>query len=118
MDLWNGFVETMGLRNGFEESTKNGCGGMQSNRVEFEQEKMEGMTKLEGTSDEAGFEQMGLSKQIKEGRGTEHSPSRGRDEDGDLTGEDELQVACACALSQSLSFGCGFRKMVEDKTKA
>ena len=53
MDLWNGFVETMGLENGFEESTKNGCGGMQSNRVEFEQEKMEGMTKLEGTSDEA-----------------------------------------------------------------
>ena len=32
---------------------KDGCGGMQSNRVEFEQEKMEGMTKLEGTSDEA-----------------------------------------------------------------
>ena len=31
----------------------------------------------------------------KEGRGTEHSPSRGGDEDGDLTGEDELQVACA-----------------------
>ena len=54
----------------------------------------------------------------KEGRGIEHSPSRGGDKDGDLTGEDELQVACACALSQSLSFGCGFRKMVEDKTKA
>ena len=50
---------------------------------------------MEGTSDEAGFEQMGLSKQIKEGRGTEHSPSRGRDEDGDLTGEDVLQVECA-----------------------
>ena len=50
---------------------------------------------MEGTSDEAGFEQMGLSKQIKEGRGTEHSPSRGGDEDGDLTGEDVLQVECA-----------------------
>ena len=30
-----------------------GCGGMQPNRVEFEQEKMEGTTKLEGTSDDA-----------------------------------------------------------------
>ena len=52
MGLRNGFIE-VGLRNGFSESTKNGCGGMQSNRVEFEQEKMEGTTKLEGTSDEA-----------------------------------------------------------------
>jgi len=62
MGLRNGFVEVVGLRNefvgvglrnGFSENTKNGCGGMQSNRVEFEQEKMEGATKLEGTSDEA-----------------------------------------------------------------
>ena len=32
---------------------KDGCGGMQSNRIEFEQEKMEGTTKLEGTSNDA-----------------------------------------------------------------
>ena len=32
---------------------KDGCGGMQPNRVEFEQEKMEGTTKLEGTSNDA-----------------------------------------------------------------
>ena len=61
---------------------RDGCGGMQPNRVEFEQEKMEGTTKLEGTSDDAlwfghcsmkmegtfdegGFEQMGLCKQQK-----------------------------------------------------
>ena len=31
----------------------------------------------------------------KEGIGTEHSPLHGGDEDGNLTGEDELQVACA-----------------------
>ena len=31
----------------------------------------------------------------KEGRGIEHSPTCGGDEDGDLTGEDELLVACA-----------------------
>ena len=29
------------------------CGGMQPNRVEFEQEKMEGTMKLEGISDDA-----------------------------------------------------------------
>ena len=61
---------------------KDGCDGMQPNRVKFEQEKIEGMTKLkgtvddalwfghcstkmEGTSDEGGFEQMGLRKQQK-----------------------------------------------------
>ena len=61
---------------------RDGCGGMQPNRVEFEQEKMEGTTKLEGTSDDAlwfghcstkmegtsdegGFEQMGSRKQQK-----------------------------------------------------
>ncbi|KAF3947050.1 hypothetical protein CMV_026763 [Castanea mollissima] len=55
------------------------CGGMQPNRVEFEQEKMEGTAKLEGSSDDAlwfghcsmkmegtssegGFEQMGRSQ--------------------------------------------------------
>ena len=32
---------------------RDGCGGMQPNRVEFEQEKMEGTMKLEGTSDDA-----------------------------------------------------------------
>ena len=32
---------------------RDGCGGMQPNRVEFEKEKMEGMTKLGGTSDDA-----------------------------------------------------------------
>ena len=32
---------------------RDGCGGMQPNKVEFEQEKMEGTTKLEGTSDDA-----------------------------------------------------------------
>ena len=31
----------------------------------------------------------------KEGRGIEHSPTCGGDEDGDLTGEDELRAACA-----------------------
>ena len=32
---------------------RDGCGGMQPNWVEFEQEKMEGTTKLEGTLDDA-----------------------------------------------------------------
>ena len=32
---------------------RDGCGGMQPNQVEFEQEKMEGTTKLEGTSNDA-----------------------------------------------------------------
>ena len=61
---------------------RDGCGGMQPKRVEFEQEKMEGTTKLEGTSNDSlwfghcstkiegtsnkgGFEQMGLRKQQK-----------------------------------------------------
>ena len=35
----------------------------------------------------------------KEGRGTEQSPLRGGDENSNLTGKDELQVACAGALS-------------------
>ena len=37
-----------------------------------------------------GFHKMGFHKKIKEGRGTKHSLSRGRDDDGDLTGEDVL----------------------------
>ena len=82
---------------------RDGCGGMQPNQVEFEQEKMKGMTKLKGTSDDAlwfghcstkmegtsgesGFEQMG---------GTEQSPLHGGDENSDLTGKDKLQVACS-----------------------
>ena len=44
---------------------RDGCGRMQPNWVEFEQEKMEGTMKLEGTSNEGGFKQMGLRKQQK-----------------------------------------------------
>ena len=40
-----------------------------------------------------GLNKMGLSKKRKEGRGTEHSPSRGEDKDGDLTGEDVLGLS-------------------------
>ena len=32
---------------------RDGCGGMQPNQVKFEQEKMEGTMKLEGTLDDA-----------------------------------------------------------------
>ena len=51
---------------------------------------------MEGTSDEGGLN-LGwvYTSNKKEGRGTEHSSSRGRDEDDNLIGEDKLQVACA-----------------------
>ena len=53
-------------------------------------------TKMEGTSDEGGLD-LGwvYTSNKKEGRETEHSSSRGRDEDDNLIGEDKLQVACA-----------------------
>ena len=63
-----------------------------------------------------GLNKMVLSKKIKEGRGTEHSPSRERDEDGDLTSEDVLRLSsdgvsrlCLSSLSLSL-FRCVVRK--------
>ena len=47
---------------------KDGCGGMQPNRVEFEQEKMKGTMKLEGTSNDAlGFGHC-LTNELKIGR--------------------------------------------------
>ena len=56
---------------------------------------------------------MGLSKKRKEGRGTEHKPSRGRDEDSDLTSEDVIGLSfggvskAVLELSLTLSlFGC------------
>ena len=51
--------------------------------------------RLRGLPTRVGLNRWVYASNKKEGRGTKHSPSHGGDEDGDLTGEDELQVVCA-----------------------
>ena len=92
-DRWG----VVGLRNGFSEISRMGLVGC-LNRVEFEQwvwwDAKTGLgiarQRWMGLLTRMGLNKMGLSKKRKEGRGTEHSLSRGRDEDGDLIGEDLL----------------------------
>ena len=48
---------------------------------------------MEGTTTRMRLNKMVLSKRRKEGRGNYHSPSRGGDEDDDLTGQDVLVLS-------------------------
>ena len=106
----------MGLRNGFEEISRMGVVGC-SNRVEFEQwvwwDAQIGLgiarQRWRGLPTRMGLNKMGLSKKRMEGRGTEYSSSRGREEDDNLTVRVCLGITsggvCLSSLSLSL-YGC------------
>ena len=84
---------------------RDGCGGMQPNRVEFEQEKMEGTMKLEGISNDALWFKHCLTNELGLGWVEDEivlggSVLGGDDLDG---GTDELPVATMGAISLVLS---------------